>query len=193
MALTLSPVSPIGLMADYLVRDLGKIVENSSDHKGVRVIFQHSLADDTYIVGCECHACQRVWSQRLTAAFIARSSSDFAALVRQELVKFFKFVSLEECFSIVSAAELAEWITQQLASAGAEGVRYADLCQRAAEGNKATPKGTDTMLRRMGFLEEWTPVRPILPAQVAHYAELGGELVNNPAIVLPEGHPRRSW
>jgi len=180
-------------MADYLVQDLGKVIENSSDHQGVRAFFQHKLSDDVYLVGCECSACQRIWTHGLTPTLSAESSSDYAASIRQELVAFFKVVSLDECFKIVDAAELAEWLTNQLAAAGPEGVRYATLCQRAAEGNKATPKGTDTMLRRMGFLEEWTPVRPILPAQVAHYAEVDGEMVNNPVIVLPVGHPRRSW
>lgn len=185
-----NPASLFGL--DYFCQDLGKVVEHSSDHKGVVVTVGHDISSDAYRVACSCGACERVWHQRLVTSQLMYSSlrdpAEFQRMVRQEIVKFFKLVSLDVCFKVVDAAELAEWLTEQLVSAGPEGVQYATLCQRAAHTNKSTPQGVDQMLRRMGFLREKATIRPILPD---HVEALPGTY--NPAIVLPAGHPRRTW
>jgi len=186
-----SLMDPANLLSEFW--GIERLIESESDHKGVEFKVSHDLATDCRILACHCPACKRVWATRMVTnqmLYSRVSRADLVEIIRQEVYKFVKLVTLEVCFAVVEASELAEWLTNRVAAAGAEGIDYATLIEQALEKNKATPQGVDQMLRRMGFLKEKATIRPILPAQVK-YAEIAGELKPNPKIVLPDGHPRK--
>jgi hypothetical protein len=202
MALTL-PASALIKLPNNLPNDplpvtaqpaLLEALRRESDHPDIGMSSGWAFDSDAWNVRVWCGACERHEKMSISGREIMLFHDDTRRLIEKAVVPFLANFARDICISVVSQAELAEWLTWVIAKAGPAGERYATLIHAAVKYRKATPQGVDAMLRRMGFLEEWTPARivPILPDHV-HVAEVEGRTIDNPRIVLPEGHPLRRW
>jgi hypothetical protein len=90
------------------------------------------------------------------------------------------------------AALLAEWITERLTAAGPAGLPYPQVIHEASEACSAPPQEVDTMVRRLGFLAEWVPIRQLLPAEALEAMNYDPSW-RLPIVRLPLDHPLCTW
>lgn len=125
----------------------------------------YRLDIDAYEVVATCRDCNTTWKHG--SAMSAMLMSDY---LLAELVPWLGDIMREECGLAVKRILLAEYVTEQLAEAGATGVALADLIGALIVDLEAPGGDVADMIRRLGFDSDGERLR------------------------LPEGHPmREGW
>ena len=152
----------------------------------------YDYAADQYSVRVFCRSCERKWETNIMPQ-MGRMDRD---LIGRKVIDLFKLVSRTICFRFSLVAELAEWVTQRVAAAGAEGVKYSSLLEEAMKEHLCSPKDVDAILMRLGFRVEFPGVRPQFVANEAvkidmlmDVAYVGGVYIHEGTVRLPAEHP----
>lgn len=157
-------------------------------------------ARDARRVVVACQGCERVWDLTVTnAALLNRNIQEPASLyVFRLLHKFLMGVARTLCYKLSLVAELAEWLTKRVAEAGEKGVKYSALVAEAVDEHYCAAHDVDVMLERLDFDRDWgsTSAPGVLTYDdlMVDMTRIAGRIVNDPWILLPQGHPqRKGW
>jgi hypothetical protein len=186
---------------------LRKFLEEQGQHPAeeIEVWSGHDLALDCYRIDVACMGCERRWTLNLTHHFMygmqremgsASASAAYEEHILRQIIPFLKQIAGTLCFRFSLAAELAEWLTARVGEAGAKGVKYSALVAEAVDMHLCDARDVDAMLERLGFIVEFSDASVQQEAKFGRCATIevamiGGQIIHDPWVMLPEGHPLR--
>ena len=172
--------------------DIKQHLEDEAGHpaEDIEIWSGADYTRDCYSVRVFCRSCERKWQTDITTTMM-RVDSD---LIGRKVIDLFKHVGRTICFRFSLVAELAEWVTQRVADAGAEGVKYSSLLKEATEKHLCSPKDVDAILMRLGFRVDfghahWDTATPADAYMNIDVAYVGGVYIHEGTVRLPAEHP----
>lgn len=166
----------------------------------VTILSGYSMTCDAWNVSIVCEACRRRWDVSFTGqlmyAYRDRYNSAHDKTMLTEIIHLAREAGRTPCFVMTLAAELAEWLTQRVSEAGAEGVKLSVLVAEAVDHHLCAPQEVRQQIEKLEFRIGSPPLRGVdVPESMQglslDYAYLGGVMIHDMTVTLPYGHPLR--